>query len=232
MDSHQENLIYHFIRYYKSLGIPVSNWKIILHGTESKKLLEDNHINYEITLDWSSDLKTKSVNSFIQTIKSGWLIYADLDEFFDYGKNLELIIKECDSEIVVGDFVDRFANDFELKPILKEEDIFKIFYRQSTSDMLSEIYKNQNTSKIMLVKISGTKKPIYLNTHTLKNLDIFKVSNKKLVVNHFRWSMYSKDCIRKKLCKYILLNESDKIQYYKKLLFMLKRKDGKYYVTM
>jgi hypothetical protein len=233
MDSVQENLIYHFVEYYKSLGIPLKNWKIILHGDKSQELLTG--INYEIVHDWCSDLKTKAVNEFISTIKNGWLVYADLDEHFDYGQSIESAIKMCQetgTEIISGEFVERTTEDFELKPVLKEESLLTTFPKDSTKDAAKAIPLGQSNTKLMLVRITEDKRPLYRNTHTLRNIDEFKVFDKKLPVNHFRWTLYTKDTIRRKLTKYISISDVyGNGAMYMWLLPRIKTRNGKCYIN-
>ena len=239
MDGNQENLIYHFIKYYKSLNIPTSNWKIILHQKSScensKSILNNEGINYEIIKDWNSDLKTSKVNEFIKTIDCGWLIYADLDEFFDYEENLYTLIDKCENmniEFIKGIFIEKFAENFELKPITKESNIFSTFNTDPTEQLKKIINEHQNITKIMLIKITKIKKPQYYNTHRIIDLEKYKQYDKLFKINHFRWSYYAKQCIRNKLTTYINKNEKDKIEHYNMLYFLIKMVDNRYYIEL
>lgn len=217
------------------MGIPVENWKVVLHGNKSTKLLEDVGIKYEVVENWSSDLKTGAVNKFILTLKNGWLIHPDLDEFFDYGTDLESTIKMCEEtgvEVIEGEFAERVSEDLEIKPI-SEEELFKTFPRDATKEIWRKIPPSQSHTKIMLLKITEGKSTYYKGCHTIHFLETFKVLDKKLVVNHFRWSEYAKMTIRKKLYRYASLNMLGGCgQQYTALSNIVVKKDDKYYVDL
>lgn len=235
MDARQGGLIHHFIKHYKSIGIPTENWKIVLHGEESKEL-DDNDIDYDIVHDYHSRLKMRAVNSFISTMDDGWLVYADLDEFFDYGTDLPSLIKSCNdtgSEMVIGNFIERVAENFELKPVT-EEDVFKTFPIDATKEIWNIVPKGERNTKLMLVKITKDKKPTFRNSHVLNQMEQFKPFDKQLTINHFRWSLYSRDCIRRKLFRYISLDGDEKgnASVYAILNSRIVKRDDKYYLNV
>jgi hypothetical protein len=238
MDSEQENLIYHFIKHYKLLGIPQKNWKIVVHykiGCENSIiLLNKNDIEYEIVNEYTSDLKKEKVNDFILSIKNGWLVYPDLDEFFEYNQKLEIIIDECEKkhiELIKGKRIERFSKDFELIPITKNQNIFDTFNISIDCNRINH-ETNQSNVNVMLVKITNDKKPIYVNSHSLENEESYSKYNKDLIINHFKWSFYVINCLRYKFLKYLEKKEYYKALYYKNLYFMIKKRDDKYYVNM
>jgi hypothetical protein len=238
MDSRQENLIYHFIRYYKAMGIPIKNWKVVLHlkndCENSVKLLEDNGINYEVVDEYITDLKRDKANEFIQTIDNGWLVYPDLDEFFDYGQDLPSMVKHCEDnhiELVKGREVERFCKDYELAPITKEQDMFELFsVGIDYGNIKHEI--DQENINVMLVKITPDKKPKYVNSHRLENEETYKRLGRDLTLHHFRWSLYAVDCIRYKLLRYMIEKTGYQSMYYKTLFFMIKKRNNKYYIDI
>jgi len=237
VDSEQENLLYHFVNYYKSLGIPTSNWKILLYckpnnelkKQSSEKILIENNIKYDITTTYFNRLQKRKTEEFMNTIETGWFLYPDLDEFYDYKQNLEDLILFCEKNninLIGGKQIERFTPDLELKKIEKSDNIFSIFSNtdQSVWDSISkkiQIYdpfKRLPTllDRIMLIKIEKEKKQECIKSYSLMPdiLNSYNHHPELFVINHFRWSYYARKCVANKFLIYKELNNHTRMAFY------------------
>lgn len=108
------NMIGHFVRHYKSVGVPVENMSFLIQFNTEEELeaafivLEEKGVDTDkisATESYHSNIKRDAVNKHIQSLPSdAWLVYPDLDEFFYFPCVVPMPFKA-----LCGHLIDRFA---------------------------------------------------------------------------------------------------------------------------
>lgn len=251
VNSLEPKLLYFFLKYYLSLGIKRKNFFIILH-IDKKYILNENNeiiynnnkikysvnqlkknkISFQIVNNFSSKIKRIYVNKYISKLEIGtWLIYPDLDEFFDYQSNniYDFINKlEKDNiEMVKGIFCNRIATNYLLKDIDVDNNIFDQFpikYYDNNNN-IAEKYVQK---KICALKIKKNCK--YYNAHKLKIKNDHIVHEKELDIHHFKFTQYTIDSLNNKYNIYKNLGKKYNIEMYNQQFELYYKKDNKWYI--
>lgn len=251
VNSLEPKLLYFFLKYYLSLGIKRKNFFIILH-IDKKYILNENNeiiynnnkikysvnqlkknkISFQIVNNFSSKIKRIHVNKYISKLEIGtWLIYPDLDEFFDYQSNniYDFINKlEKDNiEMVKGIFCNRIATNYLLKDIDVDNNIFDQFpikYYDNNNN-IAEKYVQK---KICALKIKKNCK--YYNAHKLKIKNDHIVHEKELDIHHFKFTQYTIDSLNNKYNIYKNLGKKYNIEMYNQQFELYYKKDNKWYI--
>lgn len=251
VNSLEPKLLHFFIKHYKDLGIKCSNMYLIVHiepkyisSVNDKikytndniyktiNILKKNRINYKITNKFNAKRKTFYVNKYINKLEKGtWLIYPDLDEFFDYkNKNIYDFIKNLEKdnvEIAVGRFCNRIANNYKLKSIDIKKNLFDQ-YPIKYYDHNNNIARKYVQTKICALKIKNKCK--YHNTHRIENMKDYKMYNKELDVHHFKFTLYTLAALKNKYEVYKNIGRGYKIDMYKQQFDLFYQKDNKWYI--
>jgi len=238
VNSLEYKLLIKFIEYYLKINVKPENMYIILHIQEkyrkennlsireSINILIKHKIKFKIVNDYSSKIKKDYVNSYIKKLEiNSWLIYPDLDEFFNYrSKCIYSFIGGMERKkisLVNGIFLNRLSQNYELKEINKEKNIFKQ-YPLTFYDDDDKISKNYSKTKIMALKIYENTE--YYNSHKILNYDKYKVYKKIYDINHFKFTKYTINSIKNKIKVYNTINPKRSNKYKEQLKIFIKKK--------
>lgn len=251
VNSLEPKLLHFFVKHYKDLGIKCSNMYLIVHidpkytisvNDETKytrnsinkslNILKKNKISYIITDKYNAKRKRCYVNKYIKKLDKGtWLIYPDLDEFFDYqNKNIYDFIKKLEKnniEIVVGRFCNRITNNYKLKSIDIKKNLFDQ-YPIKYYDNKNNIAEKYIQTKICALKIK--KKCKYHNSHRIENMNDYKRYDKELDVHHFKFTSYTIAALKNKYEIYKNIGREYRIDMYKQQFDLFYQKDDKWYI--
>jgi len=171
MKDDEPKLLHHWLKYYFDfLKIPLG--EVLIHRTNKEKtqivvsMLNQYNINIDYTDSYSSNLKNTWINNIKKKYNENyWVVYPDSDEFFEYpDNNLIKFINYCEENkmtIISGYFCDRHSDDWELKEIEENKNIF-IEY---------PIYTNYTKE---ILKASNRKITLFKNKYTMYNSHYLK----------------------------------------------------------
>ncbi len=139
-------LISHFLKHYQTLQ--VDDFLIILHQVEGAgRIAESTLLKFGITPilvvgDYSATLKAQRVREIKLKYVSDndWVVYADVDELQVYPQELRGLCDKCNRQgyqLLTGVFIDRLAQNGELKEIEADSSIWDQF--PYAADVASEI---------------------------------------------------------------------------------------------
>ena len=149
---------------------------------------------------YTSDLKREAVNEYLKTLpKNRYLMYPDLDEFFDVPSS------KIDEALVTGDgfvlgtMVDRIAETWRLDAITTEP-LWRQFPRRCLATL--EMLKGQ-PRKWILVPTSFMGKPTqYASSHYVEGEEALPRGLKAYGFSHYRFGAKSLDLTKAKLGLY------------------------------
>lgn len=248
INSLEYKLLIKFIEYYLKINIKPENMYIILHIQEKYKIDNDKYnnlsiresinilnkhkIKFRIVNHYSSKIKKDYVNSYIKELEiNSWLIYPDLDEFFNYrNKCIYSFIDGMERKkisLINGIFLNRLSKNYELKEVNLKKNIFKQ-YPLTFYDDDDKISKNYSKTKIMALKIYENTE--YYNSHKILNYDKYKVYKKIYDVNHFKFTKYTIRNLKNKIKVYNTINPK-RSNKYKNQLKIFTKKNNKWYIN-
>lgn len=250
INSLEPKLLYFFLKYYIKLGIKPQDMYLVIHIDpiyiieknkyndnkiyKTLELINNYKIKHKIVKIYTSDKKKVRINNLIKNTENGtWLIYPDLDEFFNY-ENMKIYnfiekLEKDNIDMVEGIFCNRVAKNFKLKPIDVKKDIFKQ-YPIKYYDNKFNIQDNYKQTKICILKIKEGCK--YQNSHILVNMDIYNKYKKLLDVHHFKFTLYTLSTLKNKIDIYTSNNykNNTKKKNYEKQLDLFYEKDNDWYI--
>ncbi len=186
------DIVSHFIKYYKDLG--VDEFLIILNTDEkdSEKLRYVKNIlrRYDVEEKdiWQGRYlahdHTTRIRNVIKrcTNEDDWVIIADVDEFNEYPLDLKKFVTYCDKEhcdCVMGEFVDRLTESGKIIEIDRKTDLWKAF-------PLKVDLREWNTVPYTKVVLNRS----YVKTTLGNHGPIDNIDNNlpyHLNINHFKW---------------------------------------------
>jgi len=126
-----------FARHYEGLGVDMRRVTVLLHRDRTSQKTVDALVAaallraFDVDVDkgssrvgvvpvYSSDVKRDAVNRWLRTLPEGdFVVYADLDEFFEYPRDLEAQIQNKRQFDFVGFMMERVGTNFTF-PALRD----------------------------------------------------------------------------------------------------------------
>ena len=205
--SHNPELLKHFLSFYTARGIrfkePGRALIIVSPSLSDVKPILDMYMhpdNYQEAATYTSDLKREAVNAYLKTLpKNRYLMYPDLDEFFDIpSPRIDEALVTGDG-FVLGSMVDRIAETWRLDAITNEP-LWRQFPRRCLATL--EMLKGQ-PRKWILVPTSFMGKPTqYASSHYVEGEEALPRGLKAYGFSHYRFGAKSLDLTKAKLGLY------------------------------
>ena len=205
--SRNPELLKHFLAFYAARGIRFKEpgrARVVVSPSVSdvKPILDEvvHRDNYLEAATYTSDLKREAVNAYLKTLpKNKYLMYPDLDEFFDIPTPLIDAALVTGDGFVLGSMVDRIAETWRLDAI-SEEPLWRQFPRRCLATL--EMLKGQ-PRKWILVPTSFMGKPTqYASSHYVEGEEALPRGLKAYGFSHYRFGSKSIDLTRAKLGLY------------------------------
>jgi len=194
------NLLHHFIKYYKNLGI--TEWAITLHTGLEKQLnnlavfqeiLKEYQISYQV---WQGEYNTHEREQMhnaliLQQSESQWVLGVDLDEFVEFPCQIPDYLGKLDEQgynCVSGNLIDRVGIEGSLPFIEKNLPLEQQFPLKANvkKNICKPLYPETSSEKKLAIK-----KPLQWGTghHTFPNecYAFLKESPEVLNINHYAW---------------------------------------------
>jgi hypothetical protein len=188
------DIVSHFIKYYKELG--VDKFLLILNTVDknSEKLkyvqniLRKYNIKEEMVWigDFRDEIKTHNMAQVVSknTNLEDWVVTVDVDEFQKYYVDLRKFISYCEKKnyhCVMGNFVDRLTKNGKIVDINEDTNIWEVFPIETNMNYWNDtIY-----TKVLLSKAYAE---VSKGHHFLVcDSSSGKYFPSKLEVHHFKW---------------------------------------------
>ena len=205
--SRNPELLKHFLSFYTARGIrfkePGRSLIIVSPSIDDVKPILDMYMhpdNVKEASTYTSDLKREAVNAYLKTLpKNKYLMYPDLDEFFDIPTPLIDAALVTGDGFVLGSMVDRIAETWRLDAITNEP-LWRQFPRRCLATL--EMLKGQ-PRKWILVPTSFMGKPTqYASSHYVDGEETLPRGLKAYGFSHYRFGSKSLNLTRAKLGLY------------------------------
>ena len=205
--SRNAELLKHFLAFYAARGIrfkePGRSLIIVSPSIDDVKPILDMYMhpdNYQEAATYTSDLKREAVNAYLKTLpKNKYLMYPDLDEFFDIPTPLIDEALVTGDGFVLGTMVDRIAETWRLNSITNEP-LWRQFPRRCLATL--EMLKGQ-PRKWILVPTSFMGKPTqYASSHYVEGEEALPRGLKAYGFSHYRFGSKSLILTKAKLDLY------------------------------
>ena len=205
--SRNPELLKHFLAFYAARGIrfkePGRSLIIVSPSLKDVKPILDEVVhpdNLREASTYTSDLKREAVNAYLKTLpKNKYLMYPDLDEFFDVPTPLIDAALVTGDGFVLGSMVDRIAETWRLNSITNEP-LWRQFPRRCLATL--EMLKGQ-PRKWILVPTSFMGKPTqYASSHYVEGEEALPRGLKAYGFSHYRFGAKSLDLTKAKLGLY------------------------------
>jgi len=208
------DILPHFIKYYKDLG--VDEFLIILNTIKKKseklKLVQNILRKYDIEekLIWSGyfneETKINHMRNLVgnRTFHDDWIIYADVDEFSDFVVDLRKLITYCEKKeynCVQGKLIQHLAKDGKLPDIDDDTNLEEMF--PVVSDITKTVYILFHMGKIPLcksyIKLSGG--------HHQVMSKVYNLFPSAIDVHHFKWRKNAIESFKDRIVAYKLVDD-------------------------
>ena len=205
--SRNPELLKHFLAFYAARGIrfkePGRSLIIVSPSLKDVKPILDEVVhpdNLGEASTYTSDLKREAVNEYLKTLpKNKYLMYPDLDEFFDLPSPRIDEALVTGGGFVLGSMVDRIAETWRLDAITNEP-LWRQFPRRCLATL--EMLKGQ-PRKWILVPTSFMGKPTqYASSHYVEGEEALPRGLKAYGFSHYRFGSKSLNLTRAKLGLY------------------------------
>ena len=205
--SRNPELLKHFLAFYAARGIrfkePGRSLIIVSPSLKDVKPILDEVVhpdNLREASTYTSDLKREAVNAYLKTLpKNRYLMYPDLDEFFDVPSSRLDEALVTGGGFVLGTMVDRIAETWRLDAITNEP-LWRQFPRRCLATL--EMLKGQ-PRKWILVPTSFMGKPTqYASSHYVDGEETLPRGLKAYGFSHYRFGSKSLNLTRAKLGLY------------------------------
>ena len=205
--SRNPELLKHFLSFYTARGIrfkePGRALLVVSPSVSDVKPILDEVVhpdNIREASTYTSDLKREAVNAYLKTLpKNKYLMYPDLDEFFDIPSPMIDAALATGDGFVLGTMVDRIAETWRLDAI-SDEPLWRQFPRRCLATL--EMLKGQ-PRKWILVPTSFMGKPTqYASSHYVEGEEALPRGLKAYGFSHYRFGSKSLDLTRAKLGLY------------------------------
>ena len=205
--SRNPELLKHFLAFYAARGIrfkePGRSLIIVSPSLKDVKPILDEVVhpdNLREASTYTSDLKREAVNAYLKTLpKNKYLMYPDLDEFFDVPSPMLDAALVTGGGFVLGTMVDRIAETWRLAAITNEP-LWHQFPRRCLATL--EMLKGQ-PRKWILVPTSFMGKPTqYASSHYVEGEEALPRGLKAYGFSHYRFGAKSLDLTKAKLGLY------------------------------
>ena len=205
--SRNPELLKHFLSFYTARGIrfkePGRSLIIVSPSVSDVKPILDEVVhpdNIREASTYTSDLKREAVNAYLKTLpKNKYLMYPDLDEFFDIPSPMIDAALATGDGFVLGTMVDRIAETWRLDAI-SDEPLWRQFPRRCLATL--EMLKGQ-PRKWILVPTSFMGKPTqYASSHYVDGEETLPRGLKAYGFSHYRFGSKSLNLTRAKLGLY------------------------------
>ena len=162
--------------------------------------IRDSPDNMREAPTYTSDLKREAVNAYLKTLpKNKYLMYPDLDEFFDIPSPMIDAALVTGAGFVLGSMVDRIAETWRLDAI-SEEPLWSQFPRRCLATL--EMLKGQ-PRKWILVPTSFLGKPTqYASSHYVEGEETLPRGLRAYGFSHYRFGSKSLNLTKAKLDLY------------------------------
>ena len=205
--SRNPELLKHFLAFYAARGIrfkePGRARVVVSPSVSDVKPILDTYIHRDNVVEaasYTSDLKRAAVNAYLKTLpKNKYLMYPDLDEFFDVPSPMLDAALVTGGGFVLGTMVDRIAETWRLAAITNEP-LWHQFPRRCLATL--EMLKGQ-PRKWILVPTSFMGKPTqYAASHYVEGEEALPRGLKAYGFSHYRFGAKSLDLTKAKLGLY------------------------------
>ena len=205
--SRNPELLKHFLAFYAARGIrfkePGRALLVVSPSLSDVKPILDEVVhpdNLREASTYTSDLKREAVNAYLKTLpKNKYLMYPDLDEFFDVPTPRIDAALVTGGGFVLGTMVDRIAETWRLDAITNEP-LWRQFPRRCLATL--EMLKGQ-PRKWILVPTSFMGKPTqYASSHYVDGEETLPRGLKAYGFSHYRFGSKSLNLTRAKLGLY------------------------------
>lgn len=211
-------LLIHFLDYYESLD--VDRFLIILHTPRGddrnpvfREILKSRDITpvEEIPI-YSARIKMTRSKRVVEKYCSAndWVLYADLDEFQLYPKQLKNVLDECENanyDFVRGRLVDRIAPNGKLKKIYSKPSLWEQFPYKAycTANIMGGWDHKVCVAKSKIKFSDGGNHAIDYGYSEQKN---YEISHNKIntypdliEIHHFKWDSTLMQRVKEKLSR-------------------------------
>ena len=205
--SRNPELLKHFLAFYAARGIrfkePGRSLIIVSPSIDDVKPILDMYMhpdNYQEAATYTSDLKREAVNAYLKTLpKNKYLMYPDLDEFFDMPTPLLDAALATGDGFVLGTMVDRIAETWRLDAITNEP-LWRQFPRRCLATL--EMLKGQPRKWILVPTSFMGKSTQYASSHYVEGEEALPRGLKAYGFSHYRFGAKSLDLTKAKLGLY------------------------------
>lgn len=193
-------LLPHFLRHYSNIGVTEFIIGVVIYegfSTDIFDLVSSYCKNYNVKLIGFTKNIYKSEKELIEkhlkdkyyVNKDEYIIYADIDEFFEYPAPMSEILEQMDKKniwCISSNFCDRISLDGSLKDIDPEIDIGLQFPLGTT---LTQNILKTITQKVILQRGRVILKNAGHHDTLVGKLDRWPIGDKsQYSVNHFKWN--------------------------------------------
>jgi hypothetical protein len=205
--SRNPELLKHFLAFYAARGIrfkePGRALLVVSPSLHDVKPILDMYMhpdNYQEAATYTSDLKREAVNAYLKTLpKNKYLMYPDLDEFFDVPSPIIDAALVTGGGFVLGSMVDRIAETWRLDAITNEP-LWRQFPRRCLATL--EMLKGQ-PRKWIVVPTSFRGNPTqYASSHYVEGEEALPRGLRAYGFSHYRFGSKSLNLTKAKLDLY------------------------------
>ena len=205
--SRNPELLKHFLAFYAARGIrfkePGRSLIIVSPSLKDVKPILDEVVhpdNLREASTYTSDLKREAVNAYLKTLpKNKYLMYPDLDEFFDVPTPLIDAALVTGDGFVLGSMVDRIAETWRLNSITNEP-LWRQFPRRCLATL--EMLKGQPRKWVLVPTSFMGKSTQYASSHYVEGEEALPRGLKAYGFSHYRFGAKSLDLTKAKLGLY------------------------------
>ena len=205
--SRNPELLKHFLAFYAARGIrfkePGRALLVVSPSLSDVKPILDEVVhpdNIREASTYTSDLKREAVNAYLKTLpKNKYLMYPDLDEFFDIPTPLLDEALVTGGGFVLGTMVDRIAETWRLNSITNEP-LWRQFPRRCLATL--EMLKGQPRKWILVPTFFRGKPTRYASSHYVEGEETRPRGLKAYGFSHYRFGSKSLNLTRAKLGLY------------------------------
>ncbi len=199
------NLIPHLIKHYLSLGIPKSNFLLVLNSRSewSSGMLRARRMLYGLGIQpkdiWIGEYTSQEKQARVRKVldehvkQEDWVIHSDADELHEYPKDLETITTELDHNsinAVQGPLIDRISSDGVLKEVSLDKTIWGQYPVEChIGPRILGLARGKTDIKIKLLMYRGYLRPNRGSgkiDNEFKSLAQYLESDYK--IHHFKWT--------------------------------------------
>jgi hypothetical protein len=210
--SRNPELLKHFLSFYTARGIrfkePGRSLIIVSPSLSDVKPILDEVVhpdNLREASTYTSDLKREAVNAYLKTLpKNKYLMYPDLDEFFDVPSPMIDEALVTGGGFVLGSMVDRIAETWRLDAI-SEEPLWRQFPRRCLATL--EMLKGQPRKWIVVPTWFRGNPTQYASSHYVEGEETLPRGLKAYGFSHYRFGSKSLNLTRAKLELYDTKNK-------------------------